>query len=170
MRDGHPSNHRGAPTSARNPTWHIVAESYWFKPACAQTRFSYSSVRSFSTNFPFSPSVLQGFDFGNYSSLAKTFLKLWDLMFSPCAAALTVTAKVLSHFVLSAPQLWLQALEPPVSDNEMHRGRRKRAQLHLPCHRSAVRQGTTSKHSCRSVSLEMGQNLCILTTFYTRAH
>lgn len=52
----------------------------------------------------------------------------------------------------------------------MHRGRRKRAQLHLPRHRSAVRQGTTSKHSCRSVSLEMGQNLCILTTFYTRAH
>lgn len=86
-----------------------------------------------------------------FFSLLLARVRLWELFlfshnfpkalrtwFSPCAAAPSVhpnmTAKVLSHLVLSALQLWLPALETPVSDSEMHRGRRKRAQLHLPLH------------------------------------
>lgn len=86
-----------------------------------------------------------------FLSLCLARVQLWELFlfshnfpkaprtwFSPCAAAPSVhpnvTAKVLSHLVLLALQLWLQTLETAASDNEMHRGRWKGAQLHLPRH------------------------------------
>lgn len=124
-----------------------------------------------------------------FFSLLLAKVRLWELFlfshnfpkalrtwFSPCVAASLSPPQLDGKGSKSLSAFGSTALTPGFGDackwqwDAQRKEEESPTASTAPPHRSATRQGTTSKHSCRSISLEMGQNLCILTTFYTRAH
>lgn len=61
---------------------------------------------------------------------------------------------------------FLCILKQPKSDNEMLKAIRERIRFHLPGLSGSILCNNKRVFLSRSISLEMRQNLCILTAFY----